>query len=268
MRKPLVPRLSSSRKLGLSFVKGRTLALLRTFPRRPCHRKSEVEEISRIDLDRTYRANDLINLLRARTYPPYPSAYYVEGEQRTYIRIELLRENQLSSRSAAERKSKPSLGATLTSDAGAKELLNLLGIRNSSPNHFVRFDARVRAAFCPRATSSMSGNSTRKRRRHGWSTRDKSNRRSGNKSVPCEQMTSSVSSPAEVMRPALLLSHAAKKCFRLGSAGRSDGSLRRRLFRITCSRRCARRSAQGLLHLAERQVGHPRILWRWRPRLE
>ena len=60
------------------------------------HRKSEVAKISCIELDHTYRAGDLINLIRARTYPPYPSAYYMEGDRRTYVRMELLRENQLS----------------------------------------------------------------------------------------------------------------------------------------------------------------------------
>jgi hypothetical protein len=70
------------------------------------HRKTEIGGISGIDLDRAYQASDLINLLRARTYPPYPSAYYAEGEKRSYVRIELLREPDLAAlrmpRSASE----------------------------------------------------------------------------------------------------------------------------------------------------------------------
>lgn len=102
------------------------------------HRKAELGEISCIDLDRAYRAGDLINLLRARTYPPYPSAYYVEGEKRTYVRIELLREHDLAAlrmpRSAGENFPRGDLNVQYS----AADLLNLLGI-HASPNHFVHF---------------------------------------------------------------------------------------------------------------------------------
>jgi len=103
------------------------------------HRKAEVAEISRIYLDRTYQASDLINLLRARTYPPYPSAYYTDDKKNTYVRIELLREDQLAAlglrKSAIEALPRGDLNAQIR----AKNLLDLLGVHDSSPLHFARF---------------------------------------------------------------------------------------------------------------------------------
>lgn len=98
------------------------------------HRKAELAEISRIHLDRTYRAGDLVNVLRARTYPPYPSAYYVEGEQRTYVRIELFRETQLTELEVPQSTRQTLPRIDLDAKYGAKDLLNLL----SAPNHFVQ----------------------------------------------------------------------------------------------------------------------------------
>ena len=96
------------------------------------HRKAEIGEISRIDLDRVYRASELINLLRARTYLPYPSAYYVEGEKRTYVRIELLRELPSNANQDFAR-------GDLNGQYRATDLLNLLGVPNSSSDRFVHF---------------------------------------------------------------------------------------------------------------------------------
>jgi methionyl-tRNA formyltransferase len=42
------------------------------------HRTAELEEASRIDLDKHYRARDLLNLLRARTFPCHPGAWFTE----------------------------------------------------------------------------------------------------------------------------------------------------------------------------------------------
>jgi methionyl-tRNA formyltransferase len=99
------------------------------------HRKSEIGEISRIDLDKTYKARDLIDLLRARTYLPYPSAYFIEGDKRTYIRIELLRENDFAKHYRHERKNFPPLD--LNSEMTAKKLLDFLGVHSS--DRFAQF---------------------------------------------------------------------------------------------------------------------------------
>lgn len=53
------------------------------------HKAKDVENIDRIDLDQTYKARDLINIIRARTFPPFPGAFFEENGRRVYMRIEL-----------------------------------------------------------------------------------------------------------------------------------------------------------------------------------
>lgn len=53
------------------------------------HRTGDVEKIDCIDLDQTYRAGDLIDILRARTFPPYRGAYFTAGGKRIYMRLSL-----------------------------------------------------------------------------------------------------------------------------------------------------------------------------------
>ena len=45
--------------------------------------------IDEIDLDRAYQARDLLNILRARTFPPYPGAFFRENGRKIYVRLEL-----------------------------------------------------------------------------------------------------------------------------------------------------------------------------------
>ncbi len=53
------------------------------------HRGRDVEQIDSIDLDGMYMARDLLNVLRARTFPPYPGAHFeIDGKQ-VYVRVEL-----------------------------------------------------------------------------------------------------------------------------------------------------------------------------------
>jgi methionyl-tRNA formyltransferase len=59
------------------------------------HRRKDMDALDHIDLDREYRARDLINLLRGRTYPPYPAAYFVEDGRKVYIRTQLFYEDAL-----------------------------------------------------------------------------------------------------------------------------------------------------------------------------
>lgn len=65
-------------------------------PRRPqdlaagsFHRKADVEGIDQIDLEGTYTGRQLIDLLRARTFPPYKGAYFIHQGRRVYLRLEL-----------------------------------------------------------------------------------------------------------------------------------------------------------------------------------
>jgi methionyl-tRNA formyltransferase len=53
------------------------------------HRAAELDAASRIDLDATYRARDLLNLLRARTFRPHPSAWFTEGGAKYEVRVEI-----------------------------------------------------------------------------------------------------------------------------------------------------------------------------------
>lgn len=53
------------------------------------HRARDLARLDRIDLDRRYRARDLIDLLRARTFPPHDGVYFEEGGRRIHLRLEL-----------------------------------------------------------------------------------------------------------------------------------------------------------------------------------
>ena len=56
------------------------------------HRTQDVEAIDKIDLNGTYAARDLINILRARTFPPYKGAYIRQQGRKIYLRLQLLPE--------------------------------------------------------------------------------------------------------------------------------------------------------------------------------
>lgn len=55
------------------------------------HRAAELEGASMIDLDAIYRARDLLNLLRARTFEGYPGCWFEESGQRYEISVEIRR---------------------------------------------------------------------------------------------------------------------------------------------------------------------------------
>jgi hypothetical protein len=54
-----------------------------------------VERIDHIDLDRMYTARNLIDVIRARTFSPYPGAYFMHQGRKVYLRLQLLYEEQL-----------------------------------------------------------------------------------------------------------------------------------------------------------------------------
>jgi methionyl-tRNA formyltransferase len=68
-------------------------------PQRPgvgtSHRCRDVEAIDEIELDRPYTARELIDRIRARTFPPYRGVYFRHGDRRIYLRLQLLEEHQL-----------------------------------------------------------------------------------------------------------------------------------------------------------------------------
>ena len=60
------------------------------------HGTRDVERIDTIDLDRTYTARELIDIIRARTFPPYPGTYFIHEGRKVYLRLQLLYEEQSS----------------------------------------------------------------------------------------------------------------------------------------------------------------------------
>jgi len=53
------------------------------------HRTKDVDSIDKIDLDRLYKAKDLINILRSRTFPPYKGAFFEIDGKRVYLSLKL-----------------------------------------------------------------------------------------------------------------------------------------------------------------------------------
>lgn len=54
-----------------------------------CHFQRDLENGSRIDLDRSYAGRDILNLLRARTFEPHPGAWFEDNGQRYEVRISI-----------------------------------------------------------------------------------------------------------------------------------------------------------------------------------
>ncbi len=53
------------------------------------HRRADVVKIDHINLDGMYRARDLIDVLRARTFPPHRGAFVVVEGRRIYLSLQL-----------------------------------------------------------------------------------------------------------------------------------------------------------------------------------
>jgi methionyl-tRNA formyltransferase len=58
------------------------------------HYVSEVEQIDEIYLEKKYTANDLLNILRARTFPPYPGAFIRHKGQKIFLKLEMIPEKE------------------------------------------------------------------------------------------------------------------------------------------------------------------------------
>ncbi len=57
------------------------------------HYAKDFKKICEIDMQKEYKAKDLINRLRALTYPPYKNAYFIdENGEKIYIEIKLSRD--------------------------------------------------------------------------------------------------------------------------------------------------------------------------------
>lgn len=58
------------------------------------HQLADVEKIDRIKLDEEYTGRELLNRLRARTFPPYRGCYFIEDGQKIFLRLALWREEE------------------------------------------------------------------------------------------------------------------------------------------------------------------------------
>ena len=57
------------------------------------HKASDLERLDEIDLPKTYKAQDLLNILRARTFAPYRGSFFRHNGRKVYIRLELEEES-------------------------------------------------------------------------------------------------------------------------------------------------------------------------------
>jgi methionyl-tRNA formyltransferase len=53
------------------------------------HYAKEMGEASRIDLDRSYTARELLNLIRARTFPPHPACSFEDAGERYEVTVRI-----------------------------------------------------------------------------------------------------------------------------------------------------------------------------------
>lgn len=58
------------------------------------HKASELDLASRIDLDRQYTGRQLLNILRARTFPPHPGAWFEDQGSRYEVRVSITKKDQ------------------------------------------------------------------------------------------------------------------------------------------------------------------------------
>jgi methionyl-tRNA formyltransferase len=52
------------------------------------HKQADLARIDEIHLDQSYKAEDLLNVLRARTFPPYPGAFFRHNGKKVHIRVQ------------------------------------------------------------------------------------------------------------------------------------------------------------------------------------
>lgn len=56
----------------------------------PTHRAVDIDPASRIELDGTYTGRELLDLIRARTYPPHPGAWFEDEGRRYEVRVSIV----------------------------------------------------------------------------------------------------------------------------------------------------------------------------------
>ncbi len=90
--------LKAKREIVRLFTENYALIRKGTIPRIPqdhtratSHRAAELDPASKLELDQRYTARDLLNRLRARTFPPHPACWFQDGSDRYEVRVEITR---------------------------------------------------------------------------------------------------------------------------------------------------------------------------------
>ena len=60
------------------------------------HRVEDFRELCRLELDKEYTVSELLNRLRALTFPPYDNAYVIVNGEKYYLRLEVSPEKEAS----------------------------------------------------------------------------------------------------------------------------------------------------------------------------
>ena len=76
----------------VAFVEGKLQTRSQDDSLATLHRMQDAAAIDRIDLDASYRAKDLINVLRARTFPPHRGAWFEIDGQRYFLELKIEKE--------------------------------------------------------------------------------------------------------------------------------------------------------------------------------
>jgi methionyl-tRNA formyltransferase len=76
-------------KIWPDIVKGRVVTRPQPKSGGTTHRLKDVEAIDEIQLEKQYKGRDLLNILRARTFPPYRGAYFIEDGKKILVDLHL-----------------------------------------------------------------------------------------------------------------------------------------------------------------------------------
>lgn len=100
------------------------------------HRRSELTAFDCFELNQPFVVRDFLNLLRARTYPPYPSAYFQTKSNRVYVRVQFAKDERWGGRSQVL-----DLNAVQTAD----KILRVLAAPDGSAGTFMNGNHRIYA---------------------------------------------------------------------------------------------------------------------------
>jgi len=59
------------------------------------HLSTEIDRASRIELDKKYKARELLNIIRARSFAPHPAAWFIEGGKKYEVRVNIKEKKEI-----------------------------------------------------------------------------------------------------------------------------------------------------------------------------